>query len=254
MTSEVVPARISTTINVGSADISSMMVQAHIDGLKKEEAEILAEFTNNHNEMDALHNDIVARFQAALDKKRDVLDPLVTALNALLGGKHPVCAVLCPSLASTKERHRFWSQYTSDSAYVFRPFKEAKMKSRWIFAAKDSVPEADEDGAEEWEEGDGYYGETVQISTRIRQEKLQKLTITVNKALRDRINEVLLRKHSQSKRLLEIRAELKDTPNLERKVRAALTRQLLASQPDLMRQVNAALTSSGGKLLLEVQE
>ena len=252
MTSEVVPARISTTINVGSADISSMMVQAHIDGLKKEEAEIMEGFTDSHNVMDALHEDIVARFQAALDKKRDVLDPLVTALNALLGGKHPVCAVLCPSLAATKERYRFWSQYATDPAYGFRPFKDAKMKSRWILAVKDSVPEEDEEG--EWGEGDGYYGEAVQISTRMSQEKLQKLTIPVNKALRDRINEALLLRHTQLKRLAEIRSSLKDIPNLERKVRAALTQQLLASQPDLMRQVNAALTTSGGKLLLGVQD
>lgn len=254
MSEIVLPASISTTFNIGSADIASMMTQAYIDKLKAEEEQLIADLAANYDELSSLHADIVARFQSALDKKRAVIDPLVQAINTLLGKKEKIALGLCPSLTSTRERWRFWSPYTSESRYPFHPFKETKLTSRWVLSSAATVPDEGGDEGEGDEGGDYDEGdhERVQLSTP-QGERLQKLTITVSKAMKERINDVLLRRHTQSKRIDEVRLLMKDTASLERKVRAALTQQILTSQPDLMKQVVSAFATASGSLLLEVQ-
>lgn len=249
--SEVIPARIQTVIQVGSADISAMMVQVHIDGLKKEEADLLAKHQGHLAEMNDVYDDMCRRFLKAFEKKRPLIDPLVASINALIGGKRPIVARLHPSVTSRSDlaAWNLFSRYLADPCYGIRHapmFKETTWKSSWILVFKD---ESDAGSVEADEGDDGTALEFLGLN-----DKVQCLTVDIPKVMRERINDIIRRSFDNRLKLHTIRAEMKDLPNLERKVQAALTQQLLASQPDLVRQVNMAISSSGGKLLLEVQE
>ena len=252
--SDIVPARIQAILQVGSADISAMMVQAYFEGLQKEEETLLASNKAIHGEMEVVYEDIRQRFAKAFEKKRDTIEPLVASLNALLGGKRRVVARLHPSMSYKSDMAGWFlfSRYLPDRHYGGSPspFNQTTFKSSWVLVFEDTPEDVDCRVDDDVDESISF---TVN-SEHVGGEKLQRLSVDIPKALRERINDILSRFHSIGVQLDKVRMERKDIPNIERKVSAALTKQLIQSQPDLMRQVNAAFAASSGKLLLEVQD
>jgi hypothetical protein len=251
-----VSARVQTVLQVGSSDITAMMVQSHIEALQKEEADILAEHKADMEALGGFCDEIYALFAQAFAAKKPVIDALAAAINALAGGR-PIYATLDPNLTRTEQSvaHVFSNYFSrrmyGGVKYPFLPFDRKSYDGSWMFVREKS-PEAEEAGEPEFEAASVTHADD-DVVRGADVSKVHHLRVDIPADLRERINAVLRHNYDLGERLDAVRAELKDIPNLERKVSAALTKQLIATQPDILRQVNAALVSSGGKLLVEVQ-
>ena len=231
---------VQTVLHVGSSDVTSMMVQTHLDQLRSEEAAIKAEHQADKDAVLDFAKEIVSLFEASFAAKRKKVDPLVDAINAFLPKRAHIRAALDPRTADPEHwaNMLFYQCYSRRNAQV-APLEKGPLQGSWTFFDK---VEAEEDDR-------GLSTFNISDLSEIRH-----LSVKVPDALRTRIDETFKRLAANQHKLQTVQSELANIPDLERKVSAALTRQLLTANPELLQQINAALVTAGGKHLIEVQE
>lgn len=233
----------TANIQIGSNDLTSMMVQVHIEKLNQEEKSLREKRAKCMNELDAYAKIREEELEKVFSSKLQI-QHFVAAFNALMPPKsNPLKAVLDVGtqtyvLFGGYIRHVYHNQFIT--------FKEKYWKGNWTLGGLAPLNNEDEDEDSVEDDFDpkdfpGYFNQIFDLKVKIPQTVLTRINITL-KELWD-----------IDTRLEGIRNDLLDVPNLERKVSAALTQQFLKNHPDLIQQVNSALTSTGANLLLEVQ-
>lgn len=239
------PVQIQTTVQIGTSDISAMMVQRQLDSLKLEEGHLLGVQKAILAEMGEVTAERCRLLDEAFAEKASLIDPLVASLNALVGGK---CTLVAKPLHSVRALDMgpwaLFDPYLPNPQYGqsrHRNFDQKTWESSWVLVYEGEGDDGeDDDGDESIHLGDLNH-------------KVCLLRADISESLRAKINDIIQRTAANTLRLAAVRAEMKDIPNLERRVSAALTQQILSTQPELVRQVNAAISATGG-LLLEVQQ
>ncbi len=259
------PVQVSTVISLGASDLTGLMVQRHLDGLTKEENELMATRKACWTELELSCAERNRLIQEAFDRKKAIIDTFLSAYAQLVPGKWGKLKARPILLPPEKSVILVFGPYMANfryGVYVDHESFEYKVKDWdgvWIMSPKgylgyrgpeNNMSKSSEDSKEASDDGDEEVVGT--FTDSFTNQQLTALKVKVPKAWRARITLALREMSRVDRRLTEISTARKDMPNLERKVAAAMTERFLRDQPELVSRINDALNATGSPLLLGV--
>lgn len=215
----------TVTITIGTTDIATTLLQQYVERQNEAARLLRAERKLLYNKLDNIYELKQKLIREAYEEKLPTIQKLVACLKKLIGKEYKKLEASLDTSA-----HGVVSEFYGYLSYRSVPYEKKTWAGTFSLFLKGSEDE-----------------EPDEVLIELTQEI--KITVKVPDGIREQVNEVFSEIRENSAKINEIEDELKNPSELQRKVTARLTEQMLSDRPELQAQLATALGAMSVKLL-----